>query len=112
MEQLGDGLYNGFIVLQVMDMVKQIKTVIRQSTDISLESLASDINDLEDFIDLLDEIGLGDDSTAVDLSMIPALGINSVMASLESLKELSAMGVAADVMRIGASNVAVSGSGV
>lgn len=56
-------------------------------TDISLESLASDMNSLEDLIDMLDEIGLGDDSTAVDLSLIPALGINDIMASLENFKQ-------------------------
>ena len=89
MEQLGDGIYNGFIVLQVLDTVKTIKEVVKQATDVSLESLATDINTVEDVIDMLEEIGLADDSTAIDLSMIPALGINNMMAGLDRLKNIS-----------------------
>ena len=110
MDKLGDGLYNGFIVLQVLDAIKTIQEAVKQMTDISLESLASDINSLEDLIEMLDEIGLGDDSTAVDLSLVPALGINDIMASLEDFKQkISEQGtmLAGELAGIAASSVDV-----
>ena len=86
MRQSGDGIYNGFIVFQILDLVKELKEVIAQATDVSFESLAYNLETMEDVIAMLDEIGLGDDSTAIDLSMIPALNLNAVYASMNSLK--------------------------
>ena len=88
MDSLGDGLYNGFIVLQVLDAVKIVQEAVKQMTDVRLESLASDINTMEDLMAMFEEMGLSDDSTAVDLSLIPALGINDIVASFNSFKEI------------------------
>ena len=83
----GDGIYNGFLVLQVLDAVKELKEVVTTLTDVSLVTLADSINSLDDLIIMLDEMGLGDDSTAVDLSLIPSLGINDMIASFKSIQE-------------------------
>lgn len=71
----------------MLDAVKTVQEAVKQMTDIRLESLASDINSMQDLMDMLEDIGLGDDSTAVDLSLIPALGINDIVASFNSFKE-------------------------
>ena len=93
MRQTGDGIYNGFIVFQILDLVKELKEVIAQATDVSFESLAYNLETMEDVIAMLDEIGLGDDSTAIDLSMIPALNLNAIYASMNSLKEQATQGL-------------------
>ena len=93
MQQIGDGIYNGFIVFQILDLVKEVKEVISQATDVSFESLAYNLETMEDVIAMLDEIGLGDDSTAIDLSMIPALNLNAIYASMNSLKEQATQGL-------------------
>ena len=93
MRQSGDGIYNGFIVFQILDLVKELKEVIAQATDVSFESLAYNLETMEDVIAMLDEIGLGDDSTAIDLSMIPALNLNAIYASMNSLKEQATQGL-------------------
>lgn len=68
-------------------MVKSIKEVIKSMTDISLESLTDNMNSMEDLINMLDELGLGDDSMAIDLSLLPAMNLNDVYASFNRLKE-------------------------
>ena len=93
MQQTGDGIYNGFIVFQILDLVKELKEVIAQATDVSFDSLAYNLETMEDVIAMLDEIGLGDDSTAIDLSMIPALNLNAIYASMNSLKEQATQGL-------------------
>lgn len=50
-------------------------------------TLADSINSLDNLVIMLDEMGLGDDSTAVDLSLIPSLGINDMIASFKSIQE-------------------------
>ena len=109
MNSLNDGIYNGFIVFQILDTVKEVKEVIATVTDVSLESLAYSVETLEDVIRILDEIGLGDDSTAVDLSMIPALNINAIYASFNSLKDI-AKDALVDAAKIAATSVDVNGS--
>jgi hypothetical protein len=78
--KMGDAIFNGFLVLQVLDAINSIRELTKTMTDIDLESLAEDFNSLEDLITLLDELGLGDDSTAIDLSLIPSLNINAIVA--------------------------------
>lgn len=89
LKQMNDSIYNGFFVFQILDLITELKEVFSQATDVSLESLASGIETLEDVIDMLEEIGLGDDSTAIDLSMIPALGINAIYASFNNLQSMA-----------------------
>lgn len=111
MESLSDGLYNGFLLLQVIDMVKSIKEVIKAMTDISLESLTENMDTMEDLINLLDELGLGDDSMAIDLSMIPALNLNDVYASFNRLKEqMTDVGTYTSLVGAAANSVTVTGS--
>lgn len=109
MNSLNDGIYNGFLVFQVLDTVKQLKEVIATVTDVSLESLAYNMETLEDVIAMLDEMGLGDDSTAIDLSMIPALNLNAIYASFNSLKD-QAKDALVDAAKVAATSVDVNGS--
>ena len=71
--------------------------------------MAYSVETLEDVIRILDEMGLGDDSTAVDLSMIPALNINAIYASFNSLKDI-AKDALVDAAKIAATSVDVNGS--
>ena len=87
MRQQRDSLFNGFIILQVMDAVNSVKEMIKSMTNVNIETLGDGINSLDDLVNLLDELGLGDDSTAIDLSMIPKLNINEIYASLNSLTD-------------------------
>ena len=82
-----DAIYNAFAVAQILDAVEQLKGLFKTLTNTSIESLADGMNSLEDVIELLDELGLGDDNTAIDLSLIPSLNINDIYASLNSLKD-------------------------
>ena len=82
-----DLLYNGFLIVQIRDAVYSIKDTIRSLTDIDLETLAEGINTLDDFIELLDELGLGDKSLSVNLDMIPTLGLNAIYSGLNSLTD-------------------------
>lgn len=109
MRQTGDGIYNGFIVFQILDLVKELKEVIAQATDVSFESLAYNLETMEDVIAMLDEIGLGDDSTAIDLSMIPALNLNAIYASMNSLKEQATQGLI-NTAKIAATSLDVNAS--
>lgn len=111
MESLSDGIYNGFLLLQVIDMVKSIKEVIKSMTDISLESLTDNMNSMEDLINMLDELGLGDDSMAIDLSLLPAMNLNDVYASFNRLKEqMSDVGTYTSLAGAAANSVTVTGS--
>jgi hypothetical protein len=83
--KMGDAIFNGFLVLQVLDAINSIRELTKTMTDINLESLAEDFNSLEDLIALLDELGLGDDSTAIDLSLIPSLNINAIVAQMNAI---------------------------
>lgn len=82
-----DTIYNAFALAQILDAVEQLKGLFKTLTNTSIESLADGMNSLEDVIELLDELGLGDDNTAIDLSLIPSLNINDIYASLNSLKD-------------------------
>lgn len=81
-----DALFNGFIVLQFLDAVRSIQDMIKMFTEVDVDTLDDNIETMEDFIRLCEEIGLDDDSTAIDLSLIPSLNINVIQSSLNSLK--------------------------
>lgn len=52
-----------------------------------METLAEGINTLDDFIEFLDELGLGDKTLSVNLDMIPTLGLNAIYSGLNSLTD-------------------------
>lgn len=85
----GDAIYNSFMILQIIDAIKQIKETISGLTDVSLNRLADNINSLDDLVILLDELGLGDESTSVDLSMLAKFNINTMMNSLNNFKDMA-----------------------
>lgn len=89
LRQQRDSLYNGFMILQVIDAIKSVREMIKSMMNVNLSTLGDGINSLDDLVNLMDELGLGDDSTAIDLSMIPKLNINEIYASLNSLTDTS-----------------------
>ena len=99
-----DAIYNGFIVVEVLDAIKSIQEVTKMIQDVNVKKMAESINSLEDLIDLLEELGLADDSRAIDLSLIPSLNINAIYASMNSIKDNFST---EKMMRLGA---AVAGS--
>ena len=101
-----DLLYNGFLIVQIRDSVYSIKDTIRSLTDIDLETLAEGINTLDDFIELLDELGLGDKTLSVNLDMIPTLGLNAIYSGLNSLTD--SLNSIADLATIGMNAVDVN----
>lgn len=87
LEQQNDALFNGFIVYQMLDAVKSIEDMVKTFTEFNPKTLLSNIETLDDFIAMCEELGLGDDSTAIDLSLIPSLNLNVIHASMNSLKD-------------------------
>ena len=111
LSKMGDAIFNGFLVLQVLDAINSIRELTKTMTDINLESLAEDFNSLEDLIALLDELGFGDDSTAIDLSLIPSLNINAIIAQMNSIVDnFDAMQMATGVAKSVAGSIDVQGS--
>ena len=90
-----DSLYNAFMILQVKDALNDIAESAKSMTDVNLTTLADNINSLEDLIELLDELGLGDDSTAITLDMLPLFSVNEILASMKNLTDLEQMETAA-----------------
>ena len=86
-----DAIFNGFLIMQILDAVNSIKEMVKCLTDVNLETLGDNIDSLDDLIAMLDDLGLGDDSTAIDLSLIPALNINDIYAGLNSLTDTDKM---------------------
>ena len=90
-----DLLYNAFIIIQIKDAIGQIKELIRQFNNIDLTVLADGIDSLDDLINLLDEIGLNDDSAVLTLKDAIEQGINGFQNQFNSLtKQLVNQGVA------------------
>lgn len=86
-----DAIYNAFMILQIKDAINSIKEVIKMMTDINLATLADNMDSLDDLVQMLDELGLGDDSTAIDLSLIPSLNINEIYAGLNNLASMQTL---------------------
>ena len=71
-----------------------------------MDTLAEGINSLDDFIALLDELGLGDKTLSVNLDMIPSLGLNAIYSGLNSLTD--SLNSIADLATIGMNAVDVN----
>lgn len=82
-----DALFNGFIVLQFLDAIRSIQDMVKTFTEVDVDTLDDNIETLEDFVVLCEQLGLDDDSTAIDLSLIPSLNLNVIHASMNNLKE-------------------------
>lgn len=107
-----DALFNGFIVLQFLDAVRSIQDMIKMFTEVDVDTLDDNIETLEDFIILCEELGLDDDSTAIDLSIIPSLNLNVIHASLNNLKNQFSEASTMEKMKSGLIGAVVAGSAV
>ena len=86
-----DSIYNAFMVLQVKDALNDIAETIKSMTDVNLTTLADNMNSLDDLIWLLDDLGLGDDSTAITIDMLPLFNVNEILTSMKNLTDLDYM---------------------
>lgn len=102
-----DALFNGFIVYQMLDAVESIEDMCKTFTEVNPKTLLDGVESLDDFIALCEELGLGDDSTAIDLSLIPSLNFNVIQSSMNSLKEQ--FNEATDMQKIKSSAIGAAG---
>lgn len=112
MEELAnasDLIYNAFFIIQIRDAIDQIRDLIRQFNNIDLTVLADGIDSLDDLINLLDEIGLNDNSAVLTLDQAIKSGINSFQNNLNGLTaQLAAQGIASGINIIQAANISVN----
>lgn len=89
-----DIIYNSFMLLTIRDTIFEVKDIIKQMHSIDLHVLVNNINQVQDVIDLLDEIGLNENAWTVNLSEAAKLGINNFRTQLDSLtKSLVSLGI-------------------
>ena len=90
-----DMIYNSFMILQIKDSFQEIVHLINQFNNIDLSVLTDGINSFQDFMDLLDELGVNDKSSVLTLEEAIKSGINSIQNSFNSLtKQLAAQAMA------------------
>lgn len=65
LEECSDLLYNSFIIIQIKDTITQIQEMIQQFHDADLTTLTEGIESFTDVMELLEELGLDDDSSYV-----------------------------------------------
>lgn len=87
MEQ-DDALYNAFMLLNIKEMIMEIKDNINKLTNLSIEQLAENIESLDDVVNLLEELGLGDDTPGLSLQDAIALGMNAVTAAASAINDV------------------------
>lgn len=102
-----DALFNGFIAYQMLDAVRSIEDMCKTFTEVNPKTLLDGVENLDDFIRLCEELGLDDDSTAIDLSLIPSLNLNVIHASMNSLKEQFAD--VSDIQKIKSTTIGLAG---
>ena len=91
LENASDMLFNAFIILQIRDAILEVKELIAQFHNIDLNILVENMNSLQDLIELLDEIGLNDNSWTVSLSEAIEIGINDFKNKFNGLTNQMAM---------------------
>ena len=95
LSHVSDLIYNAFIIIQIRDAIDQIRELIRQFNNIDLTVLADGIDSLDDLINLLDEIGLNDDSAVLSLKDAIEKGINGFQNQFNGLaNQLMLQGIA------------------
>lgn len=98
LENASDLLFNSFIILEIREAFLNIKELISQFHNIDLNVLVEGMNSLQDFMDLLDEIGINENSWTVSLSEAIEIGINDFQNQFKGfLNQTAALGIATGV---------------
>ena len=95
LEDSSDLIYNAFIIVQIKDTITQIQEIVKLFSDADISILTENIDSFEDTMDLLVEMGLGNDETSNIITLSDALtsSINSFYKDTQQL--LGAMGAQA-----------------
>lgn len=93
-----DMIFNAFIIIQIRDAILGVQQTISQFHDVDLRVLVENMNSLQDLMDLLDEIGLNDNSWTVSLAEAIEIGINDFQNQFNGLtRQMAAIGIATGV---------------
>lgn len=79
-------LYNAFMMLQIKDMVIQIKDMCQMMTNISISNLKKTISDVELITGLITEL-IGPDPTFISLDDIKNMGLNAMLKVTSQFNE-------------------------
>ena len=112
LEKSSDMLFNAFIILQIRDAILEVKELIAQFHNIDLNILVENMNSLQDLIELLDEIGLNDNSWTVSLSEAIEIGINDFKNKFNGLtNQMALIGVTTGINMVNdvVQNVSIGG---
>ena len=80
-EQLAESsdlVYNSFFILQIKESIDNIIQLVNEFNNIDLNSLAEGINTFDDFMNLLEEMGINDKSNVITLKETMESGINYI----------------------------------
>lgn len=80
-----DMVYNAFMILQIKQSINDIRILIQQFQHINLEVLADGIQNFEDFMNLMIELGVDQESSVITLKDAIKSGINTIQNSFNSL---------------------------
>ena len=71
-----DLIYNSFIIIQIKDLIDEIKMLISQFNNVDLDVLSEGIDSFEDFMNMLIEMGIDSDGAVISLEKAIQDGIN------------------------------------
>jgi len=77
LKKCSDVIYNSFLIIQIRESITNIANLIGEFSNVDLNLLADEINDLDDFINMMDEMGVNDESNVIDLYEALKLGFNN-----------------------------------
>lgn len=98
LENASDMIFNAFIILEIREAFLNIKSLIAQFHNIDLKVLVEGMNTLQDFMDLMDEIGINENSWTVGLAEAIEIGINDFHNQFKGfLNQTAALGIATGI---------------
>ena len=74
------------MILEIKDTIENIIEMVNKFNDVSLESLAEEMNTFQDFMDLLEEFGINEKSNIITLKDAIENGINVFKNNMDNLK--------------------------
>lgn len=86
LEGLATPLYNAFMMLQIKETVLQVKDFVGKMTNISLEELSRNIQDMDDVVKILDDM-LAKKPIQLTLAEVIANGMNNITAATKQINK-------------------------
>lgn len=80
-----DMMYNAFMILKFKDAINDIRLLINQFHCIDLNCLTENINSFDDFMQLMQELGVNEKSSVITLKEAIESGINTIQNQFNSL---------------------------